>query len=87
MISKFTCTVCRTEITKENGAQPGCPACGFGWASPTLEKIQTIPYPAPYYPTYPTYPGDPWYKIDWIVTSDGTSTSTSIIYGEEVKSS
>lgn len=78
MISKFTCTACKTEVSKENGAQPGCPACGFGWVtSPKIEPWPEVsPWIVPYYPPYipgQTYPESPWYKIEWTITSDGTT--------------
>ena len=86
MTSSYICSSCRTYITKQNGAQPGCPSCGHGWVSaPKIEPWPevspwTIPYEpyVPYVPT-PTYPGtwphSPWYKLEWTITSDGTTNT------------
>ncbi len=69
MISKYTCTACKVEVTKQNGAQPGCPACGFGWATgPSQEHTPwTFPYPygpvEPYNPYAPYEPETTWYTI------------------------
>jgi hypothetical protein len=70
------------EVVKENGAQPGCPACGFGWQTapkiepwPEVSPWEVVPYYPPYIPDQ-TYPGGvtyPWYKFEWVITSDGTT--------------
>ncbi len=82
MISKFVCTACKVEVTKENGAQPGCPACGFGWqTAPKITWPEIAPWVVPTYPPYipvptfpdlPVYPVQPWYEINWTICSDST---------------